>query len=151
VEPFRARLLDRRLALGAVVAVALFAPHGLWLTGHWEEAREYVLQYSQVARENGGRKGALVGIRNLAWSLALAVAGPAVGAVAFPPMGLRGGGEESGAPRPCSRGDEQAAANRLLAWSFLLALGLLVVLVAAGVRGYRTHWFAPFLLLLPVW
>jgi 4-amino-4-deoxy-L-arabinose transferase-like glycosyltransferase len=215
VEPFRARLLDRRLALAAAVAVAVFAPHGFWLTGHWEEAREYVLQYSHVQRENGSRKGALVGMGSLAWSLALAAAGPALAAAVFLPMAFRRGGAQPGALRPRSGGEgfatgpprplysggeglgvrgasaagdspltpypsplkqgrgegeadpsrphrggegpwveargEQEPAHRLLAWSFLLALGLLVALVAAGVRGYRSHWFAPFLLLLPVW
>lgn len=141
VPAFRARLLDRRAALSVAVAAALFAAHGAWLASHWGEAQEYVLKYSRTAPEDVTVKGPLAGVGSLGWSLLLALATPALAALIFLPAALR----------PVRAGGSASDETRLFGWSFVVALVLLTALVAAGVRGYRAHWFAPFLLLLPVW
>jgi hypothetical protein len=120
------------------------------LSGHLPEAYDNVLRYSGRRQSIYGGPTLLGGLGNLVYNLALSLTIPSVlGFLFFPRGWLPRTGD--GVPKPPATGvrhDSQVLLGRTL----LSTLGLLILLVVVvGLRGFRAHWFAPFLLLLPVW
>lgn len=142
LRSFRVRLQDRRLVLSLVVAVALVAPHAHWLINHWQEAHEYLRRHTHVDRTASVVAAFAAGVGHLFYNLTLGLGLLAAAGLTFFPRGFT-------VACPSEATDD---GRRLLGRLFLAALVLLVFLViAGGVRHFRLHWFAPLLLLLPVW
>lgn len=134
----RKRLLDWRLLLTAIVALAVVVPHGLWLIGHLQNATESTIG---KLREDGTPQG-LAQISEGLLSLVLAILGfTALTFVIF--LGVFG--------------------NRMLpalragnAWTALIermvsvCLGCIVLMILfAGSEHIKDRWLSPLLLVFP--
>lgn len=131
---YRVRFWDRRFLLALLGAVLLAAPHLWWLLGHLREAAEVVQLHGRVVRGTTPPT-AVDGLASLTHNFALAAVPLLLTALIF----LR---------RGQSATDDRL---RLLGRLLVISAGLLAALSVSAVYTYRTHWFGPLLLVLPLW
>lgn len=138
---YRKLLMDTRLLLSIALAAVIVLPHALWVLEHWREISQRPLGRAGFGGGQAYPARVLAGLGDLAYNVA-AMAGILLTALLIlSPAGFRralatkGGTDES----------------RFLGY-WLFAIGLLLVAaVFAGITKFRTYWFAPIIMLLPIY
>ena len=138
VPAARVRLLDRRVLLAAGVALALLAPHLVWLAGAWEDVFRLVRNKSNRAESPPYWEGVVQGL----WAAVVCLAGCVV--IVGPLLAWLGR-----QARPVTPERPEVA---WLGW-FLAGLALLhiALVFGFGVTRFQDRWVQPLLLPLPVW
>jgi hypothetical protein len=137
--PLRSRLLDRRMLLAGLVALAVVLPHLVWLGGHGQLVRDLLALKTGVAHE---RSPATVGrgVLNLAQIGVVTLTPLWVVCLALFPRGFL----------PRAAGRDAAGARRFLGWSVVFTLALVLLPVLGGTSRFQDRWLQPIFLLAPV-
>lgn len=137
IPTYRARLLNWRIVTSISLTLVIIAPHVMWLMENGGTATQGVLKYSRHVETLAPWLRWLAGLKSLAWTLGVALV-PFFAAVLFC---FRKATMSFGYPR-----DER----RLLVRFSAISLILVVAVIFGGVSEFRTHWFSPLLLVIPI-
>jgi len=139
MKEFRPRLLENKLGLGLILGAAIWAPYGLWMSNHWNQATSHSKKLSAVS-------GAITtGVVDF-FNAALAFSG--VWLAFFIIACFICGKKDGSAPRDprdiiWKRFFERILLSELLMFVFLI--------VFFGVTSFKDRWFQPLLFFLPVY
>jgi 4-amino-4-deoxy-L-arabinose transferase-like glycosyltransferase len=137
----RARLLDRRLLWAVGAALAVMAPHALWMVQHRELLQTFLSNETHAGVPSSHLRGILQGLANFGLN-ALAFLTPFwLVWLALFPQSLR---------RPQN---PPLSEDPALLLNFLLAVGAVcvVLIFGFGFKRFQERWFAPLLFILPVY
>lgn len=134
----RARLLDPRLLATAVIAAAVFAPHGWWLVGHMAEATQSTL--GKMEGDVAGLAGRLKGAVSLLGAIAV---------ISLPPLAVFLLAFGGGVRRSWSA---QSRWTRLFGRILVAATVLLFLVVLSGAATQiKSRWLVALFFLLPLY